>query len=105
MDNGQMTMDNFRTTTEFRLVDIDQLIPYVNNARTHSQEQIDMMLGTSFETQLLFERVQRNYNAGFWTIEHLRQAVEHNWINETDYENLTGEPYAPDEEDNTDDQG
>ena len=26
-------------------------------------------------------------------------------INETDYENLTGEPYAPNEEDNTDDQG
>ena len=72
---------------------------------TAKLDYLDMMLGTGFETQLLYERVQRNYNAGFWTIEHLRKAVEHNWINETDYENLTGEPYALDEEDNTDDQG
>ena len=28
------------TTTEMQLVDIDKLIPYVNNARTHSKEQI-----------------------------------------------------------------
>ena len=28
------------TTTEMQLVDINKLIPYVNNARTHSQEQI-----------------------------------------------------------------
>lgn len=28
------------TTTEFQLVDITKLIPYVNNARTHSKEQI-----------------------------------------------------------------
>ena len=71
---------------------------------TAKLDYIDMMLGTGFETQLLYERVQRNYNAGFWTIEHLRQAVEHGWINETDYENLTGEPYAPNEEDDTNDQ-
>lgn len=29
-----------KTTTEFQLVDINRLIPYVNNARTHSKEQI-----------------------------------------------------------------
>lgn len=29
-----------KTTTEFKLVDINKLIPYVNNARTHSKEQI-----------------------------------------------------------------
>ena len=40
MDKGQLTMDNVRTTTELRLVDTDQLIPYINNARTHSPEQI-----------------------------------------------------------------
>ena len=28
------------TTTEMQLVDIDKLIPYINNARTHSKEQI-----------------------------------------------------------------
>ena len=29
-----------KTTTDFQLVDIDKLIPYVNNARTHNKEQI-----------------------------------------------------------------
>ena len=29
-----------KTTTDMRLVSVDKLIPYVNNARTHSKEQI-----------------------------------------------------------------
>ena len=29
-----------KTTTDMNLVDIEKLIPYVNNARTHSKEQI-----------------------------------------------------------------
>ena len=29
-----------KTTTEMRLVPIEKLVPYVNNARTHSPEQI-----------------------------------------------------------------
>ncbi|GEM_PF-5196699 len=29
-----------KTTTDFQLVATDKLIPYVNNARTHSPEQI-----------------------------------------------------------------
>lgn len=29
-----------KTTTEMTLIDIDKLIPYINNARTHSEEQI-----------------------------------------------------------------
>lgn len=32
-----------RTTTEFELVSIDKLIPYINNARTHSPEQISKL--------------------------------------------------------------
>lgn len=32
-----------KTTTELNLVSIDKLIPYVNNARTHSQEQINKL--------------------------------------------------------------
>lgn len=32
-----------KTTTEMRLVPIDKLIPYVNNARTHSPEQINKL--------------------------------------------------------------
>lgn len=31
------------TTTEMQLVDINQLIPYINNARTHSPEQINKL--------------------------------------------------------------
>ena len=71
---------------------------------TAKLDYIDMVLGTGFETENLYERVYRNYNAGLWTNYHVRKAVEHGWINETDYENLTGEPYATDEEENTDDQ-
>ena len=32
--------------SEMNLVDIDKLIPYVNNARTHSKEQINLALST-----------------------------------------------------------
>ena len=32
-----------RTTTEMNLVDINKLIPYINNARTHSPEQINKL--------------------------------------------------------------
>ena len=31
---------NTRTTTELQLVPISKLVPYANNARTHSPEQI-----------------------------------------------------------------
>ncbi len=36
-------MKTTTTTTEFQLVDIDKLIPYINNARTHSPEQINKL--------------------------------------------------------------
>lgn len=29
-----------KTTTDMRLVSVDRLVPYVNNARTHSPEQL-----------------------------------------------------------------
>ena len=34
---------NDRKTTDMQLVDIDKLIPYANNARTHSAEQINKL--------------------------------------------------------------
>ncbi len=43
MNNGQLTVNNERTTSKFQLVDTDKLIPYVNNARTHSTEQINKL--------------------------------------------------------------
>jgi ParB-like chromosome segregation protein Spo0J len=38
MGAGMMT-----TTTEMQLIGIDKLIPYANNARTHSPEQINKL--------------------------------------------------------------
>lgn len=35
-----------QTTTEMELVDTDKLVPYVNNARTHSSEQINKLRGS-----------------------------------------------------------
>ena len=32
-----------KTTTDMRLVSLDKLVPYVNNARTHSAEQINKL--------------------------------------------------------------
>lgn len=32
-----------KTTTDFQLVDIDRLVPYQNNARTHSPEQVNKL--------------------------------------------------------------
>lgn len=32
-----------KTTTDFKLVSVDKLVPYVNNARTHSPEQINKL--------------------------------------------------------------
>jgi ParB-like chromosome segregation protein Spo0J len=32
-----------KTTTEMKLVPLDKLIPYANNARTHSPEQINKL--------------------------------------------------------------
>lgn len=32
-----------KTTEELRLIDIDELIPYTNNARTHSKDKINKL--------------------------------------------------------------
>lgn len=34
---------NMITTKEMKLVDIEKLVPYVNNARTHSPDQINKL--------------------------------------------------------------
>ncbi len=38
-----------RTTTEMKLVPIDRLVPYINNARTHSPEQINKLRSSLWE--------------------------------------------------------
>nr|WP_296969142.1 site-specific DNA-methyltransferase [Tepidanaerobacter sp. EBM-38] len=35
--------ENLKTTEELKLIDIDKLIPYANNARTHNKEQINKL--------------------------------------------------------------
>ena len=48
------------TTTQMQLVDINKLIPYVNNARTHSPEQItklrSSLRGFGFINPVLIDR-------------------------------------------------
>ena len=38
-----MGVSIMKTTSKFELVDINKLIPYINNARTHSPEQINKL--------------------------------------------------------------
>lgn len=61
-----------KTTTDFQLVNIDKLIPYVNNARTHSKEQITNLRSSLREFGFVNPVIiDRNYNvlAGHGRIE------------------------------------
>lgn len=40
-----------------------------------------------------FEKVKYYYDAGFWTIGQVRNAVVKGWITETEFEIITGEQY------------
>ena len=52
------------TTTEMQLVDIDKLIPYLNNARTHSKEQITKLRSSLMAVQFndMIITIKRNEN-------------------------------------------
>ena len=49
-----------KTITEFQLVDINRLVPYINNARTHSPEQINQLRASlrefGFVNPIIFDR-------------------------------------------------
>ena len=51
------------TTTEFQLVDINKLVPYANNARTHNKEQILKLRSSlrefGFVNPVIIDRTQR----------------------------------------------
>ena len=66
---------------------------------TAKLDYIDMMMGTGFETEGLYDRAQRNYTAGYWNADHLRQAVAHGWIGTDDFQNMTGMPYDDPDDD------
>lgn len=52
-----------KTTTEMQLVDIDKLIPYVNNARTHNAQQITKLRSSMREFGFINPVIiDRNYN-------------------------------------------
>ena len=52
-----------KTTTEFELVDIGKLVPYINNARTHSPEQINKLRASLREFGFVSPIIiDRNYN-------------------------------------------
>lgn len=58
-----MGVSIMKTTTEMTLISIDKLIPYINNARTHSPEQITKLRSSlrefGFVNPVL---IDRNYN-------------------------------------------
>ncbi|MBQ7541439.1 MAG: XkdX family protein [Clostridia bacterium] len=70
---------------------------------TAKLDYIDMMMGTGFETEGLYDRAQRNYTAGYWNADHLRQAVAHGWIGTDDFQNMTGMPYDDSDDEPYDD--
>lgn len=52
-----------KTTTEMQLVSIDKLVPYVNNARTHSPEQLTKLRSSLREFGFVSPVViDRDYN-------------------------------------------
>ena len=61
-----------KTTTEMQLVDINKLVPYVNNARTHSPEQINKLRSSlrefGFVNPVIIDR-EYNVLAGHGRIE------------------------------------
>ena len=62
------------TTTEFQLVDIDKLVPYANNARTHNKEQILKLRSSLREFGFVNPVIiDREYNVLLVTAESKRQ--------------------------------
>ena len=61
-----------KTTNELQLISVDQLIPYVNNARTHSPEQINKIRSSlrefGFVNPLIIDR-DHNVIAGHGRLE------------------------------------
>jgi hypothetical protein len=43
----------------------------------------------------IYLTAKRNYKAGLWSKERLRALVEAGTLYEWEYEEITGEPYAP----------
>ena len=52
-----------KTTTEMQLVPITKLVPYVNNARTHSPEQITKPVSYT-HLDVYKRQIQRSVNWG-----------------------------------------
>lgn len=52
-----------QTTKDFQLISVEKLIPYVNNARTHSKEQILKLRSSLREFGFINPiLIDRNYN-------------------------------------------
>jgi len=65
-----------KTTTDMQLVPVDKLIPYVNNARTHSKEQITKLRSSLREFGFVNPVIiDRNFNviAGHGRIEAAKE--------------------------------
>lgn len=47
----KVTME--KTTSRMKMINIDELVPYANNARTHSKNQINKLRGSLMDTTKL----------------------------------------------------
>ena len=45
-----------------------------------------------------FKTVKKYYDMGFWTIEMVANAVVKHWITAEEFEIITGQPYAAEDE-------
>ena len=62
-----------KTTTEMQLVPIAKLVPYVNNARTHSPEQITKLRSSLREFGFINPVIiDRDFNTALACSKHLR---------------------------------
>ena len=51
-----------KTTEELKLINIDELIPYANNARTHSKDQINKLRSSLREFGFINPYLDKDYN-------------------------------------------
>lgn len=70
------------TTSEMQLVPIDKLIPYVNNARTHSPEQLNKLVVVARKRGRFICLNQRTLAAAITTAAYLQRvgSFHNEWL-------------------------
>ena len=70
-----------KTTTDFQLIDVNKLIPYVNNARTHSPEQITKLRSSLREFGFVNPVIiDRDFNVAGHDVHITGYAYDGHWL-------------------------